>query len=83
MADKILRDACKRIGVEGVSTHSFRRTARAQMSSAGIPPLNYSRNFWTQRPLDFAALSGGHARAKASGCFGDWVLVLVCSKVGI
>jgi integrase/recombinase XerD len=37
MADKILRDACKRIGVEGVSTHSFRRTALTQMSSAGIP----------------------------------------------
>jgi integrase/recombinase XerD len=37
MADKILRDACKRIGVEGVSTHSFRRTALTQMSNAGIP----------------------------------------------
>lgn len=37
MADKILREACKRIGVEGVSTHSFRRTALTQMSSAGIP----------------------------------------------
>lgn len=36
-ADKILRDACKRIGVEGVSTHSFRRTALTMMSSAGIP----------------------------------------------
>ncbi|MBD2526800.1 site-specific integrase [Nostoc sp. FACHB-133] len=37
MADKILRDACKRIGVEGASTHSLRRTALTQMSSAGIP----------------------------------------------
>lgn len=36
-ADKILREACKRIGVEGVSTHSFRRTALTQMSGAGIP----------------------------------------------
>lgn len=36
MADKILRDACKRIGVEGVSTHLFRRTTLTQMSSAGI-----------------------------------------------
>ena len=37
MADKILREACKRIGVEGVSTHSFRRTALTQMSGAGVP----------------------------------------------
>ena len=36
-ADKILRSACKRIGVEGVSTHSFRRTALTQMCNAGIP----------------------------------------------
>ena len=36
-ADKILRAACKRIGVEGVSTHSFRRTALTQMHNAGIP----------------------------------------------
>ncbi len=37
MADKILRDACKRVGLEGVSTYSFRRTALTMMSSAGIP----------------------------------------------
>lgn len=37
MADKILRAACQRIGVEGVSTHSFRRTALTQMHNAGIP----------------------------------------------
>ncbi len=37
MADKILKDACKRVGVEGVSTHSFRRTTLTMMSSAGIP----------------------------------------------
>ena len=36
MADKILKDACKRVGLEGVSTHSFRRTALTMMSSAGI-----------------------------------------------
>ena len=36
MADKILRSACQRIGVEGVSTHSFRRTALTQMHNAGI-----------------------------------------------
>jgi integrase/recombinase XerD len=37
MADRILKEACRRIGVEGVSTHSFRRTALTQMHNAGIP----------------------------------------------
>ena len=36
-ADKLLRAACERIGVDGVSTHSFRRTALTQMHNAGIP----------------------------------------------
>lgn len=36
-AARILRKACKRLGIEGVSTHSFRRTALTQMSNAGIP----------------------------------------------
>lgn len=36
-ADKILRDACRKIELEGVSTHSFRRTALTRMSDAGIP----------------------------------------------
>ena len=45
MADKVLKAACDsasahaglRIGLVGVSTHSFRRTALTMMSSAGIP----------------------------------------------
>ena len=37
MADKILKAACDRIGLVGVSTHSFRRTALTMISSAGIP----------------------------------------------
>ena len=37
MADKILKDACIRVGLEGVSTHSFRRTTLTMMSSSGIP----------------------------------------------
>lgn len=37
MADLILRKACQRVGIVGVSTHSFRRTALTMMSSAGIP----------------------------------------------
>lgn len=36
-AARLLRQACHRVGVEGASTHSFRRTALTQMSSAGIP----------------------------------------------
>lgn len=36
-AARILRTACQRVGITGVSTHSFRRTALTQMSNAGIP----------------------------------------------
>lgn len=36
-ADSLLRNACLKLGFEGVSTHSFRRTALTRMSSAGIP----------------------------------------------
>lgn len=34
-ADLILRNACKAVGLEGVSTHSFRRTAITHMNSKG------------------------------------------------
>ncbi|WP_392476174.1 tyrosine-type recombinase/integrase [Nostoc sp. C110] len=34
---RILRGACQQVGIFGVSTHSFRRTALTQMSNAGIP----------------------------------------------
>lgn len=36
-AARIFRKACKRVDIEGASTHSFRRTALTQMSNAGIP----------------------------------------------
>jgi integrase/recombinase XerD len=36
-ADEILRETCNRFGLVGVSTHSFRRTVLAQMSSMGVP----------------------------------------------
>lgn len=36
-ASKILKKACTKIGLEGVSTHSFRRTALTQMSKKGVP----------------------------------------------
>ena len=36
-ADSILREACRLLELEGVSTHSFRRTALTQMSDSGVP----------------------------------------------
>lgn len=36
-ADKILRKACKRVGLIGVSSHSFRRTALTMMSDNNTP----------------------------------------------
>lgn len=36
-AARILREACQRVELEGVSTHSFRRTGLTQLSNAGIP----------------------------------------------
>lgn len=35
--DRILKDACKKAGLVGVSTHSFRRTALTQMSTQNVP----------------------------------------------
>src|SRR4028119_1850581 len=36
-AARILREAFERVGIEGGSTHSFRRTGLTQLSNAGIP----------------------------------------------
>ncbi|MBD6621090.1 tyrosine-type recombinase/integrase, partial [Komarekiella sp. 'clone 1'] len=36
-AAKILREACANVGIEGVSTHSFRRTALTSMSDNQVP----------------------------------------------
>ena len=36
-ASRVLRKACNKVGVQGVSTHSFRRTALTLMSNEGIP----------------------------------------------
>ena len=36
-AARILRKACKKVGIFGASTHSFRRTALTTMSDTGIP----------------------------------------------
>lgn len=47
----LLNQACKRTGIEGVSTHSFRRTALTQMSNAGIP-LRVIQEISGHRTLD-------------------------------
>jgi integrase/recombinase XerD len=36
-ADTLLKEACDRCGLEGVSTHSFRRTCLTTLSNAGVP----------------------------------------------
>ncbi|MEP0924829.1 site-specific integrase [Leptolyngbya sp. ST-U4] len=49
-ADRILREICHRLGFEGVSTHSFRRTALTQMSNSGIP-LKHIQNISGHKTL--------------------------------
>ncbi len=49
-ADAILREACHKLEIEGVSTHSFRRTALTRMSDAGVPltelpPYKFTRKW--------------------------------------
>ena len=36
-ADLVLREACQKLGLKGISTHSFRRTALTRMHSQGVP----------------------------------------------
>lgn len=36
-SDLTLRQACDRLGLKGISTHSFRRTALTRMHLAGVP----------------------------------------------
>ena len=50
-AAQILKKACNKLGIIGVSTHSFRRTALTQMSNAGIP-LRVIQEISGHRTLD-------------------------------
>jgi len=55
MADKILKDACKRVKLEEVSTHSFQRTPLTMMKERWYPLACYSRNIGIQRFRNLAA----------------------------
>ncbi|NER26826.1 MAG: site-specific integrase [Symploca sp. SIO1C4] len=50
-ADRILRKALERVGIEGASTHSFRRTALTRMSDSGVP-LRHIQSISGHRTLD-------------------------------
>lgn len=50
-ASRIFKVACQRVGIEGASTHSFRRTALTQMSDSGIP-LRVIQKISGHRSLD-------------------------------
>ena len=50
-AAQILKKACTKLGIVGVSTHSFRRTALTQMSNASIP-LRVIQEISGHRTLD-------------------------------
>ncbi len=49
-ADVVLRKTCQTIGLIGISTHSFRRTALTRMAECGIP-LNVIQNISGHRSL--------------------------------
>jgi len=73
-ADKILKDACKRVGLVGVSTYSFKRTALTMMSSAWVP-LRHIQEISGHNDLGtLQRESGSNTRATEKGCFGDWFL---------
>ncbi|MEG4495546.1 site-specific integrase [Microcoleus sp. D3_18_C4] len=55
-ADRILREAFDRAGIEGASTHSFRRSALTSDEQRRNPAADYSRNQWSQQPRTVTAL---------------------------
>ncbi len=52
-ASLILRRACRSAGLEGVSTHSFRRTALTYLSSVTLGNLNEGKPFQTRKIQGF------------------------------
>jgi hypothetical protein len=64
-ADKILRAAFIELGIEGASTHSFRRTCLTQMHRASGQLLMICEDFRSQNFVCIAEVSGS-----AGGGFG-------------
>ena len=60
-ADRILREAFDRAGIEGASTHSFRRTALTLPEQRRDSAAGDSRNQRPQQPRTIAALLRGEA----------------------
>ncbi len=66
MADKIPKAPTERVGLFGVSTHSFQRTALTMMSSADIPlRVIQEISGHNQRLGPVAAIFGSITRAEA------------------
>jgi integrase/recombinase XerD len=66
-ADRILREAFQRAGIEGASTHSFRRTALTSDQQRGHSFKNHPRNQRPQQPRTVAAVLRGEAGSSAGG----------------
>ena len=66
--DHALRTACKRAGLQGVSTHSMRRSALTSASDKGVP-LRHIQSLSGHASLDclskYLQVTDGHKRAAA------------------
>ena len=66
-ADRILREGFERVGIEGASTHSFRRTALTSNEQRRDGAAGDSRNFWASEPRTIVAVLRGTAGSSARG----------------
>ncbi len=48
--DYALRAVCRKLGIEGCSTHSFRRSALSAASNKGVPLESDPEHLWPQQP---------------------------------
>lgn len=71
-AARILREAMVRVGIEGGSTHSFRRTGLTQLSNAGIP-LRVIQDWTLDKEVITSRLSIANTRFNS--------LVFLCSQL--